>query len=138
MTFDPRTSNPPPSVLIVNGSPDICSGFADCLTAKGYKAESVLDGASCVERIQRHAFSALILHDRLPDQDGLYLLSAIRTIHPTLPVIITTVAGRSPVASQQGAYAVLVLPYERDDLYDTLQRAISEKGWTDYFFSPTE
>jgi two-component system response regulator HydG len=133
MTFVPRTSNPPPSVLVVNGSPDICSVFADCLATKGYETESVLYGASCVERLQRHAFSAVILHDRLPDQDGLSLLTAIRTIHATLPVIVTTVAGPSPGALQQGAYAVFVLPYRCDELYDTLQR-VEEKG-SGVFFS---
>lgn len=128
-----RLSNAPsrPSVLIVNGNPDICSGFTNRLTAKGYDAESVLDGKTCFERIQHKAFSVLLLHDRLPDQDGLSLLTAIRFLQPTLPVIITTAAGPSPVALQRGAFAVLLLPYLADELDDLVQRAISPTAAND-------
>ena len=127
MTFVTRSSEAltPPSVLAVNGNPDICEGFAQLLTPKGYEVESVFCGKTCLERIQSRAFSALILHDRLPDQDGLDLLTAIRTIQPRLPVIVTATREPSPDARQQGVFAVLLLPYRREELCDILQRAVS-------------
>jgi CheY-like chemotaxis protein len=131
MTFVSRTSHPPPSVLIACAHPDICFFFNDCLTTKGYEVETVQDGKTCFERIQQHAFSAVLLNYRLPDLDELFLLTAIRTIQPTLPVIITTAAGPSPVALQRGAFAVLPLPCGLEELYDTVQRAISPSTMAD-------
>jgi DNA-binding NtrC family response regulator len=60
----------------------------------------------------------------LPDQEGLSLLDTIRTMHPTLPVIVLSFEGPSPIARQRGAFAVLRLPYEPNELYEILQRAI--------------
>ena len=127
MTFVTRSSEAPapPSILIVNGNRDISEGLADLLTSKGYAVESVLYGGSCFSCIQHRAFSALILHDRLPDTNGLFLLTAIRIIRPDLPVIVTTASGPCPSVLLQYAFAVLVLPYQRDELLNILQRAIS-------------
>ena len=128
MTFVTRSSETatPSSILTVNGAPEINEGLADLLTFTGYAVESVLYGESCFSCIQHHrAFSAVILHDRLPDMNGLFLLAAIRVIQPELPVIVTTVSKPSPVALLHFAFAVLVLPYQREELLDTLQRAIS-------------
>jgi DNA-binding NtrC family response regulator len=126
MTLVTRSSEPPtpPSILAVNGNPDILEGFADLLTSKGYKVESVLYGEACFACIQHRTFRALILHDRLPDINGLFLLAAIRIMQPELPVIVTTVSRPSPSALLQYAFAVLVLPYRREELLDLLQRAV--------------
>jgi len=126
MTFVTRSSEAPapPSILTVNGDPNICECFADLLTSKGYAVESVLYGEACFACIQHRAFSAVILHDRLPDMNGLLLLTAIRMIRPELPVIVTTVSRPSPSALLQYAFAVLALPYRREELLDILQQAI--------------
>lgn len=113
-----------PSVLIVNPDPDMCLGLTDGLMANGYHVESVQDGKTCLKRIQDKVFKAVLLSEHLPDQDGLSLLEAIRTTHATLPVIILTVSGPSPSALQRGAFAVLILPYERGELLHILQKAI--------------
>ena len=127
MTLVTRSSDagPPPLILAVIDNPDVCEGFAQLLTPKGYEVASVRDGRTCLERIQQDAFSALLLHACLPDQYGLDLLTAIRAIQPQCPIIVTTTRESCPDALQQGAFAVLVLPYRREDLVDILQRAIS-------------
>ena len=115
MTLVTRSSDagPPPLILAVIDNPDVCEGFAQLLTPKGYEVASVRDGRTCLERIQQDAFSALLLH------------AAIRAIQPQCPIIVTTTRESCPDALQQGAFAVLVLPYRREDLVDILQRAIS-------------
>lgn len=124
MTIVTRSSEvpTPPAILTVNGNPDIRESFAQLLTSNGYEVETVSYGETGLERIQHRAFNAVILHDRLPDQDGLILLTTIRSIQPRLPVIVTTAAEAYPVIDD--AFAVLVLPYRREELLDILQRAI--------------
>jgi DNA-binding NtrC family response regulator len=78
----------------------------------------------CLDRIRQRVFSAVLVSADLPDQEGLSLLDTIRTMHPTLPVIVLSFEGPSPIARQRGAFAVLRLPYEPNELYDILQRAI--------------
>lgn len=115
-----------PSVLIVNPDPDMCLGLTDGLTTNGYHVESAQDGKTCMQRIQERVFSAVLLSEHLPDQDGLSLLEAIHSSQATLPVILLTVSGPSPSALQRGAFAVLVLPYERDELLHILRKAIGQ------------
>ena len=124
MRFTRLSSDAQPSVLIVNPNPDLCLVFTDRLKAKGYEVESVPDGKTCLERIRHHGFDAMLLSEHLPDQDGLSLFNAIRTIQRDLPVIFLTVTGPSPVALQQGAFAVFTLPCEREELYSLLQKGI--------------
>lgn len=115
-----------PSVLIVNSDPDMCLGLTDGLTTNGYHVESAQDGKTCLQRIQERLFNAVLLSEHLPDQDGLSLLEAIHSSQATLPVILLTVSGPSPSALQRGAFAVLLLPYERDELLHILQKAIGQ------------
>jgi DNA-binding NtrC family response regulator len=126
MTFVTRSSDSPPpqSVLIACADPDICLSFMHCLTAKGNDVESVSDGKACLERIQQRGFSAVIVNHRLPILDCPLLITEIRKIQPTLPIIFSTVVGALPIRDQQSTVAVLQLPCLRDELYESLQQAI--------------
>jgi len=123
MPFFTRLSNASPQlpVLIVNSDREIRWAFTERLTAKGYEVESAPDGKTCLERIQHQDFSVVLLSSHLPDQDGISLLTAIRFMHPRLPVIFMTAAGQSPIALERGAFAVLPLPCPADEFYDVVQ-----------------
>jgi CheY-like chemotaxis protein len=126
MTVATRSSDSSPlqSVLIACADPDLCLYFTNTLTSKGYDVECVSDGKTCFERIQKNPFSAVILNHRLPILDCPLLITEIRTIQPTLPIIFSTVVGALPIAHRQSTVAVLRLPCLRDELYESLQQAI--------------
>lgn len=47
-------------------------------------------GAEAMAQLESQAPDVLVLDMRLPDTDGIELLRKIRSLHPDLPVIITT------------------------------------------------
>ena len=124
MTSVTRPSDPARrSILIACAHPDICFAFTYFLTAKGYDVECVSDGKVCLERIQHRAFSAVILNHWLPILDCPILITQLRAIEPTLPIIFSTVVGASPIGNHQENVAVLQLPFHQDELYESLQLA---------------
>src|SRR5215831_1664988 len=122
--FTRLSKDSPPSVLVVDPDPDICSGITDLLTAKGWKVHRVPDGKTCLEQIQHQGFDAILLREYLPDMDGLSLLNVLRIRRRGTPVIFLTGSGPSPMALQRGACAVVTLPYEREELSSLLQSVI--------------
>jgi PAS domain S-box-containing protein len=66
----------------------------------------------------------------LPDGDGLEVLATIQQLDPHLPVVIVTAstATEKTVGSlTRGAFAYLTKPYHREELRQTLRRAIGVK-----------
>ena len=49
--FGRLSKDSPPSVMVVDPDPNICSGITDLLTAKGYQVQSVPDGKTCLAQI---------------------------------------------------------------------------------------
>lgn len=74
-----------------------------------------------------HSYDVTLSDVRMPFMDGYRLLSQIRNLWPTMPVLLmsghldTTSEGK-----QAGAYAILNKPLDRDVLISHLQRALQE------------
>jgi len=118
------------SVLIVEDNPDIVIGLQDLLQHEGYDVRVAESVATAIELFQIQRFNAVLLDLGLPDGDGLDVLKAIRQRDPSLPVIIITahIATERTVGSlTQGAFAYLTKPYNREELRQTLRRAIGVK-----------
>jgi diguanylate cyclase (GGDEF)-like protein len=91
---------PPVRILIVDDSPD--QAF---LTAQALRrglvpsvATIVSDGASCLEAVRQQEPDAIVMDYRLPDTDGLTLLSKLQDLTPVVPVIFATGEGNEDVA----------------------------------------
>lgn len=55
-----------------------------------FEMEFAGTGAEAMAQLESQAPDVLVLDMRLPDTDGIELLRKIRSLHPDLPVIITT------------------------------------------------
>jgi len=118
------------SVLVVEDNPDIVIGLEDLLHHDGYEVTSVGTCAAAIATIARQRFNAILLDLGLPDGDGLEVLNEVQRRDPSLPVIIVTahIAQDRTVGSLgKGAFAYLTKPYNREELRQTLRRAIGVK-----------
>jgi PAS domain S-box-containing protein len=118
------------SVLIVEDNPDIVIGLQDLLQFDGYEVTVARTCATALALIQAQRFNAVMLDLGLPDGDGLDVLKLAQQIDPSLPVIILTahVSTDHTVGSlAKGAFAYLIKPYNREELRQTLRRAIGVK-----------
>ncbi|WP_248762371.1 response regulator transcription factor [Pseudarthrobacter sp. SSS035] len=77
-------------ILIADDEPRIASFIAKGLTAAGFTTSSVEDGIRALDYGSSGEFDLLILDIGMPRMDGFAVLSALRAMHCTVPVIVLT------------------------------------------------
>src|SRR5690349_10832535 len=80
-------------VVVVEDEPAIRRGIGDLLRASGYEVAEAADGARGLEEAVRLGVDLVLLDLLLPKRDGLDVLTELRKVRPTLPVIILTARG---------------------------------------------
>lgn len=118
------------SVLVVEDNEDLVIGLQDFLHHDGYSVTVADSVAGAIKLIRSTHFNAILLDLGLPDGDGLEVLQEAQRIDPTLPVVIVTAHishDRTVGSLKEGAFAYLTKPYHREELRQTLRRAIGVK-----------
>lgn len=118
------------TVLVVEDNQDIVVSLQDLLTHDGYAVHTADTCAGALAQLRAHHFNAVLLDVTLPDGDGLEVLATIQQLDPHLPVIIvtaTTATEKTVGSLTLGAFAYLTKPYHREELRQTLRRAIGVK-----------
>ncbi len=82
-----------PQILVVEDDEAIRRGVTDALEFSGYLVSEATDGNRGLELAVRSDCDLLLLDLVLPGRDGLEVLRRVRTVRPTLPVIIMTARG---------------------------------------------
>jgi DNA-binding NtrC family response regulator len=92
-----------PRVLIADDQPDVLEALRLLLKGEGYRIESAGSPAGILESIDANEFDAVLMdlnyaRDTTSGQEGLDLLSQLRSHDPTLPVVVMTAWGSVEVA----------------------------------------
>jgi len=117
-------------ILVVEDDPDGRRSVCDAVKEFGYEAVGVETGAEGVARFQQASFASVLSDLVLPDFDGVEVLSRIRAIDESVPVLIITAYGTvsSAVdAMKAGAYDYITKPLDLDDLQTKLSRAVETR-----------
>jgi two-component system, cell cycle response regulator DivK len=101
------------------------------LTAKGYQVLEAIDGSTGLEMVRAEKPNLVLLDINLPDIDGLELVKQLRTTPEIadIPVIALTanaMHGDRERCLAAGCDAYLAKPIARQELYNTLNRFITE------------
>lgn len=118
-----------PKILIVDDDPSFGLMLKKFLEKKGFEANEVLTGKSCLEKMAEESFDLALLDFRLPDMDGLDLLKAIRQKNIQIPIILMTSYAniRTAVkAIQMGAFEYLVKPINPDETLLLIKQALNQ------------
>ncbi len=119
-----------PRVLIVDDEAALRRQLMVGLAQHGYEVEECEEGLPALAMIKsaktrRSPFTSVILDVRLPDIDGLRILSVIKSTYPDLPVVVITGYGNEnmihTVESREGS-AYLDKPFPVDALISELER----------------
>jgi DNA-binding NtrC family response regulator len=119
-----------PCILLVDDEASIRFAVRDYLEVQGWTVEEAADVRSARSALRTAHPDAIVLDYRLPDGDTLTLLSEIKALHPTLPVVVLT--GHASIdlavtAVKLGADHFLTKPVELGTLLVILQRLLASR-----------
>ena len=122
----------PPLVLIADDQPDIVEALRLLLKAEGYRTVTAHVPEGVVALLDRHDVDAALIdlnytRDTTSGREGLDLLSRIRAIDSTLPVIVMTAWGsvdKAVEAMRIGARDFIEKPWDNARLLTTLRTQI--------------
>jgi two-component system response regulator GlrR len=127
------TKNPGPEgkILLVDDDPGLLRLLSIRLRAEGYEVEAVESAHKALAILNRFTPDLVITDLRMDKMDGIGLLKELQTRSPGLRVVIITAHGTIPdavVATQSGAFGFLTKPIDKDELMQTVQKAIKVSG----------
>jgi CheY-like chemotaxis protein len=112
-------------ILIVDDEPDMRLAVRNVLKLRGYDITEAGDGPSALELARKERPDLVLLDMRLPGMDGIEVLSGLKKIDGSLPVVMITGYGHIQSAvdvMKLGASEYLQKPFENAQLVETVKR----------------
>jgi len=115
-------------ILVVDDDPLIRGSLYEMLRGQRYDVEMASDGTEAMDHLKRRTFQLVLTDWKMPEVDGMSLLSHIRSNYPDTSVILIT--GFANINSavdaiRQGAFDYLTKPIQPEELEATILRALS-------------
>ena len=120
----------PPSVLIVDDETGILETLSILLKNEGFSPVVAHGGRAGLERIQALDPDIILTDVRMPNVNGIEILTAARAKDPDMPVILMTAQAdlRSAIqAVNSGAFYYIQKPFINDDIVAILRRAADHR-----------
>jgi two-component system nitrogen regulation response regulator GlnG len=114
-------------ILVADDEDSIRWVLATALTGAGHMVEQADNGAKALERLRGEQFDLALVDIRMPDVDGLHLLSQLKEAEISTPVVIITAQNtmaNAIEAMKRGAYDYLTKPFDIDEVQLLVQRAL--------------
>ena len=95
-----------------------------------FSVDVAADGGEAINRIQAKVYDVVLLDIRMPRVNGIEVLKFVQEYSPTTQVIKLTNYADIKTAIEtikMGAYDFLAKPYDIDELFNTIHRAIERK-----------
>src|SRR5918911_3574996 len=121
-----------PRILIADDQADVVAALSLLLKGEGFKIESASSPAGVLKAIEGQEFDVVLIdlnyaRDTTSGSEGLDLLSKIRAIDPTLPVIVMTAWGSVDLAVEamrRGARDFIQKPWDNARLLAVLRTQV--------------
>jgi DNA-binding response OmpR family regulator len=106
-------------IVLIEDEPAIRRGVIDALRSSGYQVVEAADGDRGLQEAIQHGVDLILLDLLLPCRNGLDVLTEVRKVRPTLPVIILTARGTEDErvrGLKMGADDYVVKPFSAREL----------------------
>jgi two-component system NtrC family response regulator len=117
-------------VLVCDDDEALCYLLKEQLIEKNFSVDTVYDGKYAIENIKKKSYDLVLLDLNMQIISGEEVLRFIKENYPSLQVIILTADSEIRKAIdciKLGAYDFLTKPYNFDDLFVTINRALEHK-----------
>lgn len=118
-------------ILLVDDDPGLLRLLSIRLRAEDYEVEAVESAHKALAVLHRFRPDLVITDLKMDKMDGIGLLKELQIKSPGLRVVIITAHGTIPdavTATQGGAFGFLTKPIDKDELMDTVERAMKLSG----------
>ena len=98
-------------------------------SGKQYEIKEAINGLEALEKITREKYSAILLDLKMPQMNGLQVISKIKEMDINTPIIMMSAYGTIPDAVEAmkiGAVDYIVKPFDLDELKMILDRMIRQ------------
>ena len=116
------------NILIIDDEKDLCQLLGDTLSSSGYNVECANTKREAMSSLKSRLPDLVFLDLKLPDGDGLRLLSCIKKINPGTTVNIISAYGTEEVrdeARKLGAYGFIDKPFSEEDILRSIRKGTS-------------
>jgi len=121
-------------ILLVDDDPGLLRLLSIRLRAEQYEVEAVESADKALAVLNRFRPDLVITDLRMDKMDGIGLLKELQTRSPGLRVLIITAHGTIPdavTATQSGAFGFLTKPIDKEELMETVERAMKISATTE-------
>jgi len=120
-------------ILVVDDDPNVVKLCIRTLEQEGFEAQGTTSGAEAIALYKNEGFDLALVDLKMPDVDGLKVLTSLREYDPAAAVIIFTAYGTKEdvvEALRLGACEFLEKPADAETLIATVRRALEQGDGT--------
>lgn len=119
-----------PNILVVEDKDSMRNMLYDTLTEEGYRVDSANDGRQALDLVENKSYDLVLTDLRMPEVDGLEVLSRVKEVDTDTSVIVMTAYGTiedAVSAMKCGAYDFLTKPFDTEHLCVLVNRALENR-----------
>ncbi len=116
-----------PGILVVDDEPTVLRALRVALEAQDYVVTAVMSGEDALARVTNHTFDLVLLDLGLPGMSGFDVISRVRVLFPTLPIIVLSAQGEDAAkveALDLGADDYISKPFSVSELLARVRVAL--------------
>ncbi len=116
-----------PRILVIDDEEKMCWALDRALSYENYQVVTATRGLQGIELAKKNDFSLVILDLKMPDMDGIEVLTEIKKINPSLPVIMITAHGTIDTAIEAmkiGATDYITKPFKLDEIKLQIKKSL--------------
>jgi DNA-binding NtrC family response regulator len=117
-------------ILVIDGEPSVIELCQQALGEQGFEVKGVPTGEKGLQLLTEGGFDLVLLDIKLPDLDGLDVLSTIQEMAPDMTVVIITSHDTMETAIRalkSGAQDFLLKPFASQDLVTSVQKVLEKE-----------
>jgi DNA-binding NtrC family response regulator len=130
-------------ILIVDDELNMRLVLSAMLKKEGLEVDTAADGLQALKILKEEEFAAVITDLKMPNLDGMGLLSQMAITYPLTPVVIITAYGTIATAVdalKKGAFDYITKPFDQEELKNVIKKAVKTRTLNaeEIYFSPEE
>ena len=128
-----KPTSHPKTVLLIDDDESLRRVVEYNLHEEGYGVLTAVDGAAGWRMFQAEAVDLVLTDVRMPEMDGVEVLTRIKAMQPDVPVIMLTAHGTidsAVEAMKLGAFDYLTKPFNREQLKAAVRKAFEVAALT--------